>query len=266
MAAPKQPGYPLAVRCLALSMLVLLGCSPAAPYAPPLDGSVRPDGRSVPIGGGGGGGGGGGTTECRGRVLVVFDQSASMAEPWEGRTPRWRIAADAVLEALAPLADRLEVGAILFPSAPNPAPDRTCDAVDPVSAQLPFTDGAAFLAAWRERWVTADLLFGTPIDTAFAAADASLPADGVVTAVVLVTDGDPTCEGRTSAAAFAAGWAAGDVPTFVVGLPGSSGSGVLAAIATAGGTGEPIEPADAASLASSLAGILGLVADQACLE
>lgn len=224
----------------------------------------------VPIGGGGGGSGGGGRDApgpgCRGRVLVVFDQSASMAEPWERRAPRWRIAADAVLEALAPLAERLEVGAILFPSRVAAAPGPICDAVDPVSAQLPFTDGAAFLAAWRERWLTADLLFGTPIDTAFAAADASLPWDAVVTAVVLVTDGDPTCAGSTSASTLAEGWAARDVPTFVVGLPGSRGSEVLAAIASAGGTGAPIEPADAASLTMSLAGILGLVADQACVE
>jgi hypothetical protein len=264
MAAHARLRYPLRVRCLALLVLALLGCSPAVPYAPAPDGSVRPDGAAVPIGGGGGGGGG--TVECRGRVLVVFDQSASMAEPWVGRMPRWRIAADAVLEALAPLADRFEVGAILFPSTVNEAPDRVCDAVDPVSAQLPFTDGAAFLAAWRERWTRADLLFGTPIDTAFAAADASLPSDGVVTAVLLVTDGDPTCDGRTSAETFAENWAARDVPTFVVGLPGGRGSDVLAAIASAGGTGAPIEPADAASLAASLVGILGLVADQACVE
>lgn len=256
------------MRTWIVAAVVLAGCTPPpAPFAAGRD-AAGVDGRSGPVGGPSGGpssGGSGGTTECDARVLVVFDRSGSMASPWEDGAPRWRVAADALDAAIAPLADRLTVGAILFPSS-EPSSTGVCAPVDPVDAQLPYTDGPSFLDAWRARWESAELLGDTPLDTAFDAADASLPDDAVVTAVVLLTDGEPTCRGPVAASTHAEAWAARGIRTFVIGLPGVSGAATLDAIAAAGQTGSPISPSDASALTADLRSFLGDVLDQACAE
>lgn len=263
---------PLASVLLALAVAA---CDPAAP--PPatwsdLDAS-RPD--AAFLGGIGGAGlppgGGGGTTTppaCGARVLVVFDRSGSMNEPWLTPTsdeplPRWRVASDAVTAALEPLAARVTAGAILFPTSMERTPD-TCAEVAPIAAQLPFRDGRAFLDAWAARWSTPEVGGSTPVDRAFARAEEALPFDDEVTAVVLLTDGMPTCSEPTSAWDRAASFARRDVKTWVVGLPGAAGLSVLDRIAAAGGTGASLSVDDPAALTSALSTIVSDALEQAC--
>lgn len=195
-------------------------------------------------------------------MLVVFDRSGSMGEPWDDGRPRYEVAGEAVEAAIAPLAPQLSVGAISFPSMTDAT--GWCGTVDPVDAQIPYTDGPDFLDAWRSTWMGLELLGSTPIDQALEAADLSLPDDGVVTAVVLLTDGEPTCEGDVPAVDRARAWVDRGVRTWVVGLPGTEGSTYLAALARAGGTGAPIAPADAGALTEGLGAALGEAVDQAC--
>ncbi|HJK95205.1 MAG TPA: hypothetical protein RMH26_31000, partial [Polyangiaceae bacterium LLY-WYZ-15_(1-7)] len=123
------------MRLLPAALLGLLACgSEPVPAAGSLDGSVEshfdpPSGRtSSPTSPRSVGGEG----ECA-RVLVIFDRSGSMGLEWEGATlsgPRWRLAADAVEAVLGPVAERVEAGALLFPSGPRTDP-RACAPVDP---------------------------------------------------------------------------------------------------------------------------------------
>jgi hypothetical protein len=253
-------------------VLLLAGCAGPTPWAP-LPDAPRADAaawsgdgsRVFGVPSGGPRTGPTGPSGCAARVLVVFDRSGSMAASWEDGSPRWRVAADALDAAIQPLASHLTVGAILFPSIESGVPGE-CAPVDPVEAQLPYDDGATFLAAWRVLWDSPAVSGSTPLDTAFDAASASLPTDDVVTAVVLLTDGEPTCRGPTPATTHAAAWLARGIRTFVIGLPGTAGSATLEAIAAAGGTGAPISPSDAASLTSGLRSFLGDVVVQACAE
>ena len=281
MRAPSFRVYPLsAVRLVLAFSLLALGCAEhaAAPPTwsdldaepPPSTGSGAPRSGAPPSGGGG-------TTpppggDCHARLLVIFDRSGSMSEPWEtdaGPEPRWRVAADALDAALTPLADRLEVGAILFP-APSAAPS-SCGDVDPIEAQMPFEGGAAFLVHWRSAWDSPVLGGSTPLDAAFDRADEALsPADDTVTAVVVLTDGQPSCRGLVLAEEHAAAWQIRGIATYAVGLPGAfGGSGVAAeemlnAIARAGGTDAYLPVDDPAALTEGLANIAGGALEQAC--
>jgi hypothetical protein len=256
-------------------LLALSGCGAETPFAPSdldRDAGPRPDGARPPapptivVGGGGSGGGSGSGDACGARVLVIFDRSGSMRELWstpDGDAPRWQVAAEALEGALAPLADRLEVGAILFPSLEVDVPGE-CSPVDPIERQLDYADGATFLAAWRARWERPELFGMTPIDSAFESADAALPDDGAITAVVLLTDGEPTCAGEVAATTYASAWAARGIPTWVIGLPGRSGSATLDAIASAGDTGSALSVGDPAALTRALGEIAGDAVEQSC--
>lgn len=59
-----------------------------------------------------------------GNVMVIFDRSTSMEDPWNG-TPRWQAAGEAFSNAIRPLSMVLNVGAIFFPS-PVLAADTAC--------------------------------------------------------------------------------------------------------------------------------------------
>jgi hypothetical protein len=198
----------------------------------------------------------------------VFDRSLSMATEWSGGSssgPRWQIAEMAIASALEPHVSQLTVGAILFPSSSSGAGTGTCPAVDPIEAQLPFEACASFLSTWDATWSTANLMGSTPIDAAFDAADAALAGAGAETAVVLLTDGEPTCEGAVSAASHAGAWLSRGIHTYVVGLPGSdAGVAYLTSIATAGGTSAPVSVEDPSALGSTLAGIAGTHVDGQC--
>jgi hypothetical protein len=206
------------------------------------------------------------TPGCYAQLLVIFDRSGSMGSAWEtstGSQPRWRVAADALTAAIEPIAGRLQVGAILFPTSSEASPGM-CTVVDPIESQLDYREGPAFVDAWIDLWRTPDLRGSTPIDTAFDSADDALDAAHSVTAVVLLTDGEPTCRGPVSALDRAASWHARGIDTWVVGLPGTSGSAFLDAVASAGGTGGALSVEDPAALTHGLTEILGAQVDQAC--
>lgn len=70
-----------------------------------------------------------------GNMMVIFDRSTSMEEMWNG-VPRWQAAGGAFTNAIKPLADLLNVGAIFFPS-PNADPEDQlcpygCNVADPL--------------------------------------------------------------------------------------------------------------------------------------
>jgi hypothetical protein len=198
-----------------------------------------------------------------GNLLVVFDQSLSMNDPW-GTSNKLQAAQDALSAAIMPLADQLTVGAILFPTVaciPFPAMGgNVAPITDPV--QISFRPGADFLTAWNALWPGggADPLvgLGTPVNEAMDRAAVALQeAAGTltgVTAVMLFTDGAPTCwpdpmvTGIPTAleTAHAAGWLAGmpSVKTYVVGLPGAEEAPILNDIAVSGGTMSYITPDD----------------------
>ncbi len=251
---------------IALVLLALTGggCTTRAPFAGARDANVdAPRDPSVPraIGGGTAGYADAGNdassgTGCGVRVLVVFDRSLSMAEPWMSSGPKWEVAETALAEALAPHASQLVVGALLFPTSETTTPSPSCAPVDGIASQFPYEACSAFLARWSDAWRTPDLRGSTPIDSAFDAADAALAGAGAGTAVVLLTDGEPTCEGAVPAATRAASWRTRGIRTWVVGLPGSSaGASYLSAIASAGGTDAPLTVDDPTALGTALSHI-----------
>ena len=93
----------------------------------------------------------------------------------------------------------------------------------------------------------------TPTREALQAADAALTAATLTgtTATILVTDGDPNCTwDQTMAINLVTAWAAKDIRTYVLGVPGVGGVGTttLDAVAVAGGTTAYIAASDPAAL------------------
>lgn len=203
-----------------------------------------------------------------GNLLVVFDQSLSMNDAW-GTSNKLQAAQDALSGAITPLADQLTIGAILFPTIaciPFPAMGgNVAPITDPL--QISFRPGPDFLTAWNALWPAgmADGL-GTPVNEAMDRAAVALQeAAGTltgVTAVMLFTDGAPTCwpdpmqTGIPTAleTATAAGWLAASpsIKTYVVGLPGAMDAPILNDIAVSGGTMSYITPDDPAVLEAKL--------------
>jgi hypothetical protein len=226
--------------------------------------------------------------ETPGNVLFVFDQSSSMDETWQGQQ-KWRAAYGAVVAAFTPVQDKLNAGAVLYPattaadaaaaSACDPTVDllgcilgavNVCPDVAPITEppQIGFQSGQAFLTAWNTYWSkgAAALGMGTPTEKALLAGESALaaPPPGN-TALVLVTDGAPTCGSNESA--VAARLLTKNIKTYVVGLPGVSGAAnLLDKIAIAGGTALAgctsncyLTPATGADFQKSLAGIASTV-------
>jgi hypothetical protein len=226
-------------RLRLFACLLLASCATSIPGVTPDDANADAwgDAMSLPpgtiIAGGSHDTGSGG---CVARILVIFDRSGSMGDAWMSSGPKWQVAEMALATAITPRETQLSVGAIMFPSEVS-RPSSVCSPVDPIASQIPFAPGTDFLATWSSYWMTAGLLGSTPIDSAFDSADAALTGAGHETAVVLMTDGEPTCSGTVSAETRAASWLSRGIKTFVVGLPGSStGMATLSAIASAGGT------------------------------
>ncbi len=220
-----------------------------------------------------------------GNVLFVFNQSGSMSEDWNGKA-KWQAANDAVVGAFTPLKDQLSAGVVLFPSADADAGlavlacdwvndplgcaattvvTATCPEVAPLTSapQMSIRPGPAFLSAWNAYWSrgAAVLAAGTPTEKGLLQAEAALatpPAGN--TAVVLVTDGQPTCGANESAVATRL--VKKGIKTYVVGLPGAAGSTVLDQVAIAGSAAPAgctrdcyLSPADPAELQKALATI-----------
>lgn len=167
-----------------------------------------------------------------GNLLLVFDQSLSMSEPW-GTTGQTKLAAaqTAIKNAIMSLQDSLTVGALFFPTAAcaagpgglarvaggalpgglpagpggpaglpvGPGAVLGMRAVEPIDGmgQIPFTPAPNFIQSWDQHWsnAAAALGIGTPMQEAFDRADDAIAAAKLVgdLAVVAVTDGEPNC-------------------------------------------------------------------------
>ncbi|MBI5534373.1 MAG: VWA domain-containing protein [Deltaproteobacteria bacterium] len=195
-----------------------------------------------------------------GNVLIVFDRSDSMNESFttdNGCAPKYEAAGQALIDAVSPISDQLEVGALLFPTTSKAW---FCTAqVDPITAptQIDFQSGANFIQAWNAWWKANGLILGTPLNRAFDKADDALMNSGLqgTTVVVVFTDGEPVCTDGVPAPQRAASWLAMGIKTYVVGLPGAEDAPILNEIAIQGGTGAYLLPKDASALKKELSAI-----------
>ena len=226
-----------------------------------------------------------------GNVLLVFDTSGSMAEMWNGKM-RWEHAGDAIKNALMPIAGQITVGSVFFPrSDPNAMPvcvdpsgiaclfvplfvnGGTCG-VTPITAadQINFMPGAEFLTKFSTAAATGGMTMGmanmappyapvpggfTPLKEGLMQAQAALAAgmrEGI-TSVIVITDGDPNCQWDANVSRqIVMDWRTKGINTYVIGLPGTTGSGdmVLTDLAMTGGTGAYLQPTDAKALETKL--------------
>jgi hypothetical protein len=201
-----------------------------------------------------------------GNIVVVFDQSDSMQQQYVeadgGKAgTKWKVSEDAIVAGLTPDETLLNVGAIFFPTK---ATGTGCSLVDTIGTppQIKIEPGATFIKDFQAHFAATgwSLILGTPTLLALQNANAALPDPPPMPgkrAVVLITDGAPTCDTKTAdilapvQAMFARG-----ILTYAVGLPGSAtASTLLDAIANAGGTGKYLSPSDPVALQTALAGI-----------
>lgn len=222
-----------------------------------------------------------------GNVLMVFDRSGSMGDPWnEQQEQRWQVAGQAVNSALSPISDNLTVGAVFFPS-PDTGP--TMDVcVDPTGIACVFVPGLTVTVGQGTCMVNnidaADQLAfapgtqalsqmmtanppifapvqggATPLLAGLQAADRAIQNTQLTgtTSVVVITDGRPNCSWDAAAAdQLVANWLTQSIKTYVIGLPGSDQANqVLNALATAGGTNMFLSPDDPATLEAELRSI-----------
>lgn len=223
--------------------------------------------------------------EMPGNVLLVFDTSGSMDQKWDNGGSKWQAAGMAIINALTPIQDLLTAGTIFFPRAdPNAplvcidptgitcalgiplyAPSGTCG-VTPIEStdQINFQPGAQFITAFSgpagaQVPPYAPVPGGmTPLAEGLAQAKTALAgATQLVgtTSVIVITDGDPNCMWDEAASLqIVTDWAAAGIRTYVVGLPGTSGTGdqILTKLAQAGGTMSYITPSDPMTLQMKL--------------
>lgn len=204
-----------------------------------------------------------------GNIVVVFDQSNSMKQPFQaGSGAKWQVAEDALVAALTPIQGIVSGGAIFFPTQ---ATGDTCSGVDPITSppQIAIQGGPAFLTAFQGHFSAPGwaLILGTPLKLGLQEADKALPDPSPLMgarAVVLITDGAPTCDTVPAnilapvQAMFSRG-----IKTYAVGLPGSAAAGTLLdKIAMAGGTMNYLTPADPMALQMALGQIASSTIDQ----
>lgn|GEM_PF-2438764 len=179
-------------------------------------------------------------------VLLLFDRSVSMSDPWEGQ-PRWQAASRAFMDGLAGFESSVTLGAIFFPQAAE------CD-VAPLSdpRQIQFQAGTRFKQQWEAFPENRFPSGGTPLGAAFERAnEAILEANdyGLIGAgrrfrVVVVTDGEPNCGTDPDRVLFLASqWRTLGVEVHAIGLPGSEqATAFLDQLASTGGSYEAQTP------------------------
>ncbi len=203
-------------------------------------------------------------------LVFVFDQSTSMAQPFgtpDGGSsgPKWQVSEDAISAVLAANGAELNAGAIFFPTV---ATGNTCSLVDLIgtSPQISIEPGATFVTDLQAHfsapgWTT---ILGTPLKTALGNADLALPdASPGARAVVVVTDGAPTCDtAQADIVAPVQAMFSRGIKSYAIGLPGSAAaSTLLGAIAVAGGTTSALSPGDSATLQASVTQIVSDTVD-----
>jgi hypothetical protein len=204
-----------------------------------------------------------------GNIVVVFDQSDSMKQPFQaGSPPKWQVAEDALVAALTPIQGIISGGAVFFPTT---ATGNTCSGVDPIGTppQIPIQVGPAFITAFQGHFTAPgwSLILGTPLKLGLQEADKALPDPSPLMgarAVVLITDGAPTCDtvAANILAPVQAMFSRG-IKTYAIGLPGSAAAGTLLdKIAMAGGTMNYLTPADPMALQLAIGQIASSTIDQ----
>jgi von Willebrand factor type A domain len=207
-----------------------------------------------------------------GNIVVVFDQSDSMNDPFteaDGGSagPKYKVAEDALVAALEPQEALLRVGAIFFPTT---ATGNTCSLVDPIGTppQIQIEPGKSFVSDFQGHFSATGwtLILGTPTVDALKAADTALPDPSPLEgarAVVILTDGAPTCDtAQADILAPVQDMFSRGIKTYAIGLPGSAtAASLLDAIAQAGGTGTYLSPADQPTLEAALAQITSSTID-----
>lgn len=176
-----------------------------------------------------------------GRVLLVLDQSASMGWAWDhdadpNTTPstRWAVLHELVVWIVQSFATDLEMGVVMFPSASEQCPIDT-----PIEVPVQAEAAQEILGFLPDAEDPPDFL-ETPTVAALEAGWAHLREldDPGPRAMVLITDGEPTCGAGLVAAADVVGAAFDDdqIVTYAVGLavPDDLVSG-FEAVAEAGG-------------------------------
>jgi hypothetical protein len=231
-----------------------------------LDGGIITTGGSG--GGGVGGNGAGGTfgedaKVCGGievavetqpfNMLIMFDQSSSMAEFLDGVGPpnRWDAVTGALVEFFqSPEAQPLSIGLAYFEQIDPMTFDTSCRVQDYSTpeveiAPMDATQAQKLVASIRRHAPTGLTPTGPALKGALEHAKAyAMTHPGRQTMVVLATDGIPTkCEpvGSFDIGQTIAGPAFMGVPsvrTFVIGA--ATGLNALGAISSAGGTGAPV--------------------------
>jgi len=208
-----------------------------------------------------------------GNIVVVFDQSDSMNQAFkeaDGGTAgaKYKVAEDALTAALAPQQGLLSVGAIFFPTT---ATGNTCSTVAPIGTapQIAIEPGKTFITDFEGHFSAPGwtLILGTPTVDALKAADTALPDPSPLVgarAVVILTDGAPTCDTvQADILAPIKDMFSRGIKTYAIGLPGSaSAATLLDAMAAAGGTGTYLSPADPTTLETALAQITSSTIDQ----
>jgi von Willebrand factor type A domain len=202
-----------------------------------------------------------------GNVVVVFDQSDSMKQPFTEKDGgaagvKWQIAEDAIVAAFMPNEALVNAGAIFFPS--KAAVGSACATVDliGVAPQIKIEPGATFVTDFQAHfsapgWST---ILDTPLQAALANTDLALPDPSPFKgqrAVVIITDGAPTCDTvQTDILEPVKDMFSRGIKTYAIGLPGSATAATLLdAIAAAGGTGTYLSPGDPTTLQTALAQI-----------
>jgi hypothetical protein len=175
-------------------------------------------------------------------VLVVFDRSVSMGDPWEGE-PRWKVAGRAFMNGLTGVEDLVTIAALFFP---QPAQCDTAPLSDP--RQIQFQAGNGFRQYWEAFPQNRFPSGGTPLGAAFEQADIAIEeaaAHGLLEQgrrfrVVVVTDGQPNCGTDLERVLFLAkSWRTRGIEVHVIGLPGSEEAAeFLHQLAGVGGTGQ----------------------------
>jgi hypothetical protein len=183
-------------------------------------------------------------------VLIVLDRSGSMGEDL-GNTTKWDVAVSAVDDLLDSFGAGIRFGLVLYSA------DDECTAGQ---VEVDVADGSA--ANIRTALSTAVPDGYTPIGGTIAALEAyaGLQDTSRDNYILLLTDGEETCDGDGAAAVEAINAANPSVRTFVVGFGAGVDPDALNAMAVAGGTAldgatDYYQADDATSLDSAFADI-----------
>lgn len=177
-------------------------------------------------------------------VLIAIDRSGSMQDPPGGGrdgTSKWEIAKDAVASLLAAYGDEVRFGLMLWPGT-----DESCDEGEDCGVGNIFVDvGDDTAQAINDVLSRADTCsFGTPIgaNVDLVAGYAGLHDPARANYLLLVSDGEETCDGDSLAGVTALRGLVPEVRTFVVGFGGEVDRDLLNSLADAGGTAQAGDP------------------------